>query len=53
MTTKDTHITPYEATIDDIAEHLTIKQMLKVYGDGRFEGGTDPNFKELEARKLA
>ena len=53
MTTKRTHMTLYEATIDDIAEHVTIKQMLKAYGDGGFRGGTGPNFKDLEARKLA
>ena len=46
-------MTLYEATIDDIAEHVTIKQMLKAYDDGGFGGGTGPNFKELEARKLA
>ena len=46
-------MTLYEATIDDIAEHVTIKQMIKASGDGGFEGGTGPNFKELEARKLA
>ena len=40
---------PYEATIDDIAGHVTIKQMLKANGDGGFGGGTGPNFKELEA----
>ena len=53
VTTKRTHMTLYEATIDDIAEHVTIKQMLKAYDDGGFGGGTGPNFKELEARKLA
>ena len=53
VATKRTHMTLYEATIDDIAEHVTIKQMLKAYGDGGFGGGTGPNFKELEARKLA
>ena len=49
VTTKRTHMT----TIDDIAEHVAIKQMLKVYSDGGFGGSTGPNFKELEARKLA
>ena len=39
--------------VNDIAEHVTIKQMLKAYGDGGFGGGTGPNFKELEAPKLA
>ena len=28
VTTKQTNMTLYEATIDDIAEHATIKQML-------------------------
>ena len=46
-------MTRYEATIDDIAEHVTIKQMLKAYGDGGFGGGTGPYFEELEAQKLA
>ena len=46
-------MTLYEATIDDIAEHVTIKQMIKASGDGGFGGGTGPYFKELEARKLA
>ena len=46
-------MTLYEATIDDIAEHVTIKQMLKAYGNGGFGGGAGPNFKEPEVRKLA
>ena len=46
-------MTLHKATIDDIAEHVTIKQMLKAQGDGGFGGGTGPNFKDLEARKLA
>ena len=46
-------MTLHKATIDDIAEHVTIKQMLKAQGDGWFRGGTGPNFKDLEARKLA
>ena len=46
-------MTLYEATFDDIAEHVTIRQMLKAYGNGGFGGGTGLNFKELEARKLA
>ena len=45
VTTKLTHMTLYEATIDDIAEHVTIRQMLKAYGDGGFGGGAGPNFK--------
>ena len=53
VTTKRTHMTLYEATIDDIAEHVTIKQMLKAYDDGGFGGATGPSFKDLEARKLA
>ena len=53
VTTKRTHMTLYEATIDDIVEHVTIKQILKPHGDGGFGGGTGPNFKELEAQKLA
>ena len=53
VTTKRTHMTLYDATINDIVEHVTIKQMLKAYSDGGFGGGTGPNFKELEARKLA
>ena len=53
VTIKRTLITLYEATIDDIAEHVTIKQMLKAYGDAGFGGGTGPNFKGLEAQKLA
>ena len=48
-----THMTVYEATIDDISEHVTIKQMLKAYGDAGFARGTGPNFKELEAQILA
>ena len=48
----DTHEL-YETTIDDIAEHVTIKQIFKAYGDGRIGGSTGPNFKKLEARKLA
>ena len=46
-------ITLYEAIIGDIAEHVTIKQILKGYGNGEFGVGTGTNFKELEARKLA
>ena len=46
-------MTLYEATIDDIAEHVTIKQMPKAYRDVGFRGGSGPNFKELEARMLA
>ena len=42
-----------EATIDNIAEHVTIKQMLKAYDDGGFGGAIGPSFKDLEARKLA
>ena len=53
MTRKRTHLTLYEATIDDIAEHVTIKQVPKAYRDVGFGGGSGPNFKELEARKLA
>ena len=53
MTTKRIPLTLYEATFDDIAEHVTIRQMLKAYGNGWFEGGTGLNFKELEARNLA
>lgn len=53
VTTKRRHVTLYEPTIDDITEHLAIKQMLKDYGNGRFGGGTGRNIKELEARKLA
>ena len=53
MTRKRTHLTLYEATIDDTAEHVTIKQVPKAYRDVGFGGGSGPNFKELEARKLA
>ena len=53
MIAKRTHIAHYETTIDNIAEHETIKQMLTAYGDGKFGRGTGPNFKELEAQKLA
>ena len=53
VTTKGTHITLYEATIGDIAEHVTIKQILKGYGNGELGVCTGSNFKELEARKLA
>ena len=49
VTTKQTKMTLYEAIIDAIAEHVTIKQMLKAYRDGGFGGSTGPNFKELEA----
>ena len=46
-------MTLYETTIDDIAEHITIKLTFKAYGNDRFGGSTGFNFRELEARKLA
>ena len=45
-------MTLYEATIDDIAEHVTIKQILKAYGDSGFGEDTGPNFKGLEAQEV-
>ena len=51
MTTKRAHLTLSTAKIDDIAAHVTIKQMLKAYDDGGFGRGKGPNFKEKLKRK--
>ena len=36
--TKRTHLSIYECTLDDVAEFVTIKQMLKGYEEGNFRG---------------
>ena len=38
VSTKRTHLSIYECTLDDVAEFVTIKQMLKGYEEGNFRG---------------
>ena len=44
VSTKRTHLSIYECTLDDVAEFVTIKQMLKGYKEGNFGGGTGPSY---------
>ena len=40
VSTKRTHLSIYECTLDDVSEFVTIKQMLKGYDEGNFNGST-------------
>ena len=53
VTQKRTQLSIYEACIDDICEQVTVKQMLKGYGEGSFIGGTGTSFGNLQKRKKA
>ena len=48
---KRTHLSIYESTLDDVAEVVTIKQMLKRYEEGNFGGGTGPSYMQINSRK--
>ena len=53
VSTKRTHLSIYECTLDDVAEFVTIKQMLKGYEEGNFGGGTGPSYMQINSRKDA
>ena len=53
VSTKRTHLSIYECTLDDVAEFVTIKQMLKGYEEGNFCGGTGPSYMQINSRKDA
>ena len=53
VSTKGTYISIYEYTLDDVAELVTIKQMLKEYEEGNFSGGTGPSYMHINSRKNA
>ena len=48
VTQKRTQVSIYEACIYDICEQVTVKHMLKGYGEGSFIGGTGPSFGNLQ-----
>ena len=53
VTLQRTHLSLYESAIEDIAEQINIKQMLKAYDEGSFSGGTGPSSKTLQQRNEA
>ena len=53
VSTKRTHLSIYECTLDDVAEFVIIKQMLKGYEEGNFGGGTGPSYMQINSRKDA
>ena len=53
VSTKRTHLSIYECTLDDVAEFVTIKQMLKGYEEGNFCGSTGPSYMQINSRKDA
>ena len=53
VTLQRTHLSLYESAIEDIAEQINIKQMLKAHDEGSFSGGTGPSSKTLQQRNEA
>ena len=53
VSTKRTHISIYEYTVDDVAGFVTIKQMLTGYDEGNFSSGTGPSYMQINSRKYA
>ena len=53
VSTKRTHFFIYECTSDDVAEFVTIKQILKGYEEGNFGGGTGLSYMQINSRKYA
>ena len=52
-TKKRTQLSLFESAVDNICDMITIKQMLKGYGDESFGGGTGPSIQCLDKRKRA
>ena len=52
-TKKRTQLSLFESAVDNICDMITIKQMLKGYGDESFGGGTGPLIQCLDKRKRA
>ena len=50
-TKKRTQLSLFESAVDNICDMITIKQMLKGYGDESFGGGTGPSIQCLDKRK--
>ena len=53
VSARKTHLSIYDAAVDDITEHITIKQMLRQFKDGGFIGGTGPSISILQRRTFA
>ena len=53
VSTKRTHLSIYECTLEYVAEFATIKQMLKGYQKGNFCGSTGPSYMQINSRKDA
>ena len=47
------HLSIHEFTLDDVAEFVTIKQMLKGYEERNFSGGNGPSYMQINIRKDA
>ena len=53
VSSKSTHITSFDAVVDDIAEQITLKKRYQCYDDGGFGSGCGPSFETINKRKQA